>query len=209
MNENDYLQTKAVWETLPELYAERFDDVQLYEAGLQQFLSLLPHNSSLLEIGCGPGNNTCFFVKNRPDLQITATDFAEKMVEYTQNRFPALRVKQLDIRNLNHLTEIYDSICVGFCFPYITQSDVQLFFSEASNRISSQGYLYVSFVEDNYEKSGLQTNSKGQQLHFHYYETFQMIDWAKDFELVFSDTVAYPIENPREKHTALLFKKVN
>ena len=208
MKELYFNETKAVWNSLPQLYAERFDDISLYQNGFDFLLQHIPQQSTLLEIGCGPGNVTQYIHQQRPDLVITATDFAENMLNFAQNRFPIIQFNQLDIRDLNTITETYHSILVSFCIPYINANEVQQFFQVAHGKLEQNGLLYLSYVDDKHEKSGYQTNSKGQKMFFNYYEKKELVVWAQNFEVIFEETIVYPKGESIEKHIALIFRKL-
>jgi len=67
------------------------------------------------------------------------------------------------------LESTFDAIVCGFCIPYLNWKDVGQFFSDSANLLAQDGLMYVSCIEEQYEKSHLQTGSTGDQLFVHYY----------------------------------------
>jgi SAM-dependent methyltransferase len=69
-----YQTTFETWDKLAELYYEKFSAIRIYDETYNHFCSLLTkQHSTVLEIGCGPGNVTRYLLDHRPDLQITGS----------------------------------------------------------------------------------------------------------------------------------------
>lgn len=58
----------------------------------------------------------------------------------------------------------------GFCFPYLSKKGVAKFIVDARYLLKKDGILYISTMEDDYEKSGFQTSSVGDQVYIHYHK---------------------------------------
>ena len=96
-------------------------DVSLYHESLNAFVSILPQNAKVLELACGPGNLTRYLVDKRKDLQVLATDLAEKMLELARGNVPEAVFQKMDCRDISLLNQTFDALVVGFCLPYLSE----------------------------------------------------------------------------------------
>jgi SAM-dependent methyltransferase len=163
------------------LYQSRFMDVSLYADTFDRFCSHLANGAKVLELGCGPGNITRHLLHLRPDLRILATDIAPKMLELARVNSPGAEFLLLDCRNLGSITETYDGILCGFCLPYISEDESTSLIRSCATALSPKGILYLSCMEENdHYRSGIKTNSAGEQLRMFYHSARFLTDTLRD-----------------------------
>ena len=179
-------------------YAEKYMDVHLYHDTLDIFcMQIEQEGASILELGCGPGNNTKYLLEQRPDFKILATDLAPNMMELAQSNNPSVMVKLLDSREIATLEEAYDAIMCGFCLPYLTKEEALQLIQDAAQVLNANGVLYLSTMENDYEKSGFQTASTGDVSHVYYHEGSYLTEalLAYNFELVTVKRQDFPTQD--------------
>jgi SAM-dependent methyltransferase len=168
MNE---LQTpKEVFDKRATEYQEKFMDVSMYADTFLLFCSLLPNGAHVLELACGPGNITKYLLALRPDLNFTCTDIAPKMIQLAKQNCPQATFQLLDCRDLDTLDTSYDAILCGFCLPYLNKQEALNLIHDACNKLNADGVLYISTMEDDYEKSGVRESSYGDKVLMYYHE---------------------------------------
>ncbi len=166
-----YKETFETWNKVASLYQEKFMDLDLYNDSYDIFCNSIPNeNSSILEIGCGPGNITKYLLSKRPDFKIYGIDVAPNMIELAKKNNPTAQFDVMDCRNINELNSKYDGIICGFCLPYLSEKDGSKLLFDSYNLLSKNGVLYISFVEGNPSDSGFKTASTGDRTYFYYYE---------------------------------------
>jgi SAM-dependent methyltransferase len=151
-------------------YEDKYMDVSLYADSLNLLCKKMPRQAKILELACGPGNVTHYLLQQRPDLNILGTDLAPKMLELARKNNPSAEFQLMDCRNLLKLSKIYDAIIAGFCLPYLSKEEVEKLFSDAAKILSPNGILYLSTMEGDYTKSGIQLSSYGDQAYIYYHE---------------------------------------
>lgn len=152
-------------------YQERFMDVSRYAQSLDTFAEYLPNQAQVLELSCGPGNLTRYLLGKRQDLNILATDIAPNMVELARANNPSIICSELDCRNLKNISSSYHGIVCGFGLPYLSEQEVQQLARDCALHLEIEGSLYLSFMEELPQcRSGIRTNSAGEQLYMHYHE---------------------------------------
>lgn len=150
-------------------YQERFMHFDLYDDTYDKLCQVLKPNASVLEIGCGPGNITAYLLSKRPDLDICGIDLAENMIELAKANCPGAKFAVMDGRDISSLNEKFDAVVCGFCLPYLNKEEVEKLITDSSQLLNGKGILYLSAIEDKYEKSGLEVSSNGQDACYIYY----------------------------------------
>jgi 2-polyprenyl-3-methyl-5-hydroxy-6-metoxy-1,4-benzoquinol methylase len=188
-----------VFNTKAKVYQDKFMDFDLYHDTLDVFCEqLLKPNATVFEIGCGPGNITNYILKKRPDFRVTGIDLAPNMVALAQVNNPSasfavMHAKDISIQNSN-----YDGIICGFCLPYLSKPEATKLISDCADIINPQGIIYLSTMEDDYEKSGYVTSSDGKdQLFTYYYQAHYLEELlvAYGFRLTVISRKEYPKSN--------------
>lgn len=163
------------------LYQKKYGDVSLYSQPLKVFASLLSSGNSVLDIACGPGNLSRFLMDNVPDLRITGIDLAEGMLTIAREVCSPGEFKKLDARDITTLGQSFHGIVCGFGLPYLSKEEAITLIENASQMLTEGGVLYLSTMEDRYEKSSIQTSSStGQSLFMHFHEEEYLVKALKN-----------------------------
>lgn len=168
-------------------YQKKFMDVGLYHDSLDLFCANLPHqNSSILELACGPGNITAYLLSKRPDFKILGTDLSPNMIALAKINNPAIDFQLMDCRSIAMLQRKYDGIMCGFCLPYLSMSECRKLIADASSILQPNGILYISTMEDKYNKSGWVRSSYGDKMYLYYHEAKVLCAFleAADFKII-------------------------
>ena len=172
---NPYQITFQTWNKVASLYQDKFMNLDLYDDTYNRFCDLMKtNNSSVLEIGCGPGNITKYLLTKRPDLKVEGIDVASNMIQLAKENNPTADFKVMDCRELHPLQNKYDAIVCRFCMPYLSKDDCAKLIKDAADLLHNSGIFYFSTIEGNYEKSGFEAGSTGDQA-FVYYHTEEFL----------------------------------
>jgi ubiquinone/menaquinone biosynthesis C-methylase UbiE len=153
-------------------------DLKLYQEHLSLFSSLLPpQDAAVLDLACGPGNISCYLLRQKTNLKLTGLDLAPKMLELARKNNPGAEFLQMDFRQLLSLDKKFDGIVCGFGLPYLSREEAELFIRDAAKVLNPNGLFYLSTMEDDYEKSGLKTSASdsSRQLYTYYHQADYLI----------------------------------
>lgn len=167
-------ETIKTWNKISELYQEKFMDLDLYNQTYDLVCNSIKDKAKILEIGCGPGNITKYLLSKRPDFNIYGTDIAPNMIKLAQKNNPTANFDVMDSRKINELKTKFDGIVCGFCLPYLSELESSKLIYDSYNLLSDDGLIYISFVEGDPNKSGLQTNRDGDRVYFYYHNSEQI-----------------------------------
>ena len=201
-----YEITLATFNKLAGRYQEKYMDFDFYIDTYDTFCDLISNDkAAIFEIACGPGNITKYLLNRRPDFKIEGIDLAPNMVELARANNPTASFRVLDSRDISSVDRKFDAVMCGFCTPYLSIQDVARLIVDIRALLKTDGILYLSTMEDDYEKSGFQTSSDGDQVYIHYHQ-FDFLKSHLDanrFSIVDVKRKAFPAENGT--HTTDLF----
>ena len=162
-----------VFDDCAQLYQDKYMKLDLYNDSFALFCSLIRQKgATILDAACGPGNITHYLLQQRPDYKILGTDLAPKMLELAQANNPKADFQRLDIRALKLLEHKFDGVICGFGLPYLSREEAVKFIGDLPQILHPKGVVYLSTMEDDYEKSGFKGSSSGEgpQVYIHYHE---------------------------------------
>lgn len=182
-------------------YQERFMDVSLYHHSLDLFCKHLSQaNASVLELACGPGNITKYLLSQLPTLQISASDLAPNMVELAKQNNPSAQCYVMDCRALNTIHQNFDALMCGFCLPYLSPSEAQQLIQDGSILLNKNGIIYLStMIEDEQHQSGIQTNSKGDEVMMYFHQADYLKSALKQHGFILLDEIYQDFPNSEQK----------
>ncbi len=176
-------------------YQAKFMDVGLYHDTFDLFCkSIKKENAEILELACGPGNITRYLLNKRPDFKILGIDLAPNMIELAKRNNPTASFQCMDCRDIRLLGKKYDAVMCGFCLPYLSKEESVQLISDVYNLLESNGLLYISTMEDDYAKSGLESSSSGDQMFIHYHEADYLTQALLEngFKIIDVQRIEYP-----------------
>ena len=125
-------------------YAQERDDKGTLPLNLNEmrnFIDMLKDEDkqTLLEIGCGTGEEALIFQKEKMDVY--ATDISPEMISIAQAK--GIRSEVLDCYNLNKLHKRFDSVFSMNCLLHIPKKDFPNILKLIKGQIKSGGLFYL------------------------------------------------------------------
>ncbi len=164
-----YTETFETWNKSASIYQDKFMDLNIYNDTYDYICNAIDKpNAKLLEVGCGPGNITKYLASKRPDFDILGIDIAPNMINLAKLNNPSANFAVMDSRQIKNLNTKYDGIIIGFCLPYVSQTESNKLIADSYDLLNNNGLIYLSFVEGEADKSGFK-ESTGGRVYFHYH----------------------------------------
>ncbi len=138
------------------------------------FLSFLPKNSRILDVGCGPGIIANYMHKK--GYQIEGIDISEKMIELAKKRAPQCRFRLLDMRDLDYPQDSFDGIVALYSIIHIPKSDIFDVFTKFSRVLKSGGYLLVAVQEGKGEVLLSDPLAPGEKVFLNLFEKEELLE---------------------------------
>ena len=135
------------------------------------------------------------------------------MIELAEKNVPPAAFRVLDCKNLNSLNLQFDAILCGFTLPYLNKEEAKRLIKDSSKIINKDGILYISTMEDDYEKSKLISSNinKGSGLFTHYHQEDYLSEalLKNDFKILKTFRKDYPEPKDDSNDLIIIAKKLS
>jgi len=208
---DEFIETHNTWNEIADLYEEKFMNFPLYNESYDFFCDNLKISSSILELGCGPGNITNYISNKRNDLIIEGTDISQNMINLARKNNPSCKFNVSDIRKYSSLANKYRGIISGFCLPYLSIAEINTLIPKLNHSLETGGILYLSFVDGNPNNSGIKKGKDNRILYFFYHDLEEISNLliANNFRIERLYQLDYKNnDNSIDKHIVIISKKL-
>lgn len=200
-------KTRSAYNSSANAYETKFAHYETYQKQIQAFSDLLPDESSILDIGCGPGLNAAFFTNQ--GHSVTGIDFSSSMVELARKNCSTGTFYEKDVENLE-ISAQFDALCLSFIIVHLRDEKTEALISKLPALIRPGGMVYISFMTG--KKGGYETTSfSREEIYFNYYdpETIRSLFEKYGFTLQKQQSEPYPEENGTITEDIFLIFKQN
>ncbi len=141
-------------------------------SGTDHFLSILPKNSNVLDVGCGAGIKTRY-ISDR-GFGVSGMDFSEKMIDIARRENPEIDFKVGDVYELDKVSGNFDGVFAQAVLLHIPKARAMEVLEKMKSRLKPNGFLYIAVKavkEDNLEEDVVRENDYGYEYErfFSYY----------------------------------------
>lgn len=193
-------------------YEQKYMDVSQYSMDIDLFCSnIIAESPYILDIACGPGNIIQYIQSKYLNYNILGLDLSDKMIQIAIRNNPKSQFLVLDARNLNVKNQKFDGVICSFLLPYLDENETHNLLSNIYNHLNINGILYLAAIIGSYSNSGLQINSKGDEVYMYFYEQETIINYLKDlrFEIIHSRVIStINSKNVSENELIVVAKKI-
>lgn len=109
------------------------------EADRCNFCNLLPKHGRILDVGCGPGNDSAYFIER--GFEVVGIDLSGKMVLIASRRESRAKFEVMDMRSLAFEDNSFDGVWASFSFLHVKQSDGERTLGQFKRVLKNDGYL--------------------------------------------------------------------
>lgn len=116
------------------------------------FLKELPKNASILDLGCGSGRDSKYFIDN--GYKVIASDFSKEL-SILASKYINQEVVIEDMRKITY-ENIFDGIWACASMLHLTENEIIDTLNRCYKALKEQGIIYLSFKygDKNYKKDG-------------------------------------------------------
>lgn len=136
-----------VYNKIAEKYAKAFPKPS---SSIDMFISLLPKGGKVLDVGCGPGQDSGYLFRREFDVE--GIDLSEKMIEQARKKVPEVKFVVMDMRKLRYPNSYFDGLFASLSLIHIPKKDVDKTMNEFKRVLKEGGSLYLHLLEGNGEQ---------------------------------------------------------
>lgn len=113
----------------------------------KRFTENVPAGSLVLDIGCGSGRDTRFFIEN--GYSVEAADGSAEMCRIA-SEYTGIQVRNINFNELNE-KDRYNGIWASKCLLHLPFEELKKIFDKLMDAMKIQGFLYMSFKYGTFE----------------------------------------------------------
>lgn len=122
------------------VYFESTVDLNMGET-LDKFISYLPENAAILDLGCGSGRDSLYFIERGHD--VTAVDGSEELCELASIHI-GQDVLKMEFNELD-FHEVFDGVWACASLLHVPAEDMEGVLRKITDSLKAGGILYMSF----------------------------------------------------------------
>ena len=139
-------KTIAYYNDPKNLYAERTVNVDMNE-GYSHFLNYLPLTGTIMDLGCGSGRDSLFFIKR--GFKVVPVDGSQRMCDET-TKLIGYKAENLTFQQLN-FENYFDGIWACASLLHISMKELPDVLNRIAKAMKPNGVLYASWKYGNSE----------------------------------------------------------
>lgn len=132
-------QASLIYNKIAKSYSKKFSNPSDY---IDEFLTLIPKNGKILDVGCGPGIDANYM--NSKGFKVTGIDLSEKMLKLAKQKFPNINFKLSDVRTLDFPNNSFEGIFASFSLIHISKKDISLTLKKLYKILKENGVIYIA-----------------------------------------------------------------
>lgn len=106
------------------------------------FLTQIPKNGTILDVGCGPGRDAKIF--SEQGYQVTGIDLSKEMIRLARKAAPDAELEVMDLGDLAFENESFDGVWSCASFLHIPRANLDKAASESYRVLKPGGFAYVA-----------------------------------------------------------------
>jgi len=136
--------------------------------GTNIFLSFLPKNADVLDIGCAGGNKTNYI--KQKGFEIEGVDFSESMIEEAKKRFPNIHFELWDVYKIDRYPKKFNAIFCEAVLLHIPKEEFLVVLKKIISRLNNNGILHIALKK--MKENGIEEEIKKENDYGFNYERF-------------------------------------
>ena len=142
ISEDKYLVTQTAYDAVAKEYADNVFAKQWMKGYLDEFCAWVGKPVRLLDLGCGPGNDTALF--HHRGFKVVGVDFSARMMAEARTRTPQVTFIQSDLREMAFEREAFGAVWSVGCLHHVAKADVPQVLERVYRCLKWGGYVFIS-----------------------------------------------------------------
>lgn len=109
---------------------------------LNVFLSKIKKKDKILDLGCGPGHHSDFFVENGFD--VVGIDLSSEMIAIARNEVPQANFEIMDLLNIEFDPNSFDGVWASASLLHVQKSQIKKVLVSIKKILKPNGVFYLS-----------------------------------------------------------------
>lgn len=129
------------YDKIAQAYTKEFFEDKVDIKYLDKFLSLLPRKAKILDVGCGPGNFTKYFLEK--GFSTEGIDLSTEMLKIARKMVPKSTFKVMDMRKLKYPHKSFDGLCIAYSLYHVPSNQTTCVLKEFYRVLKPRGIMIL------------------------------------------------------------------
>jgi|GEM_PF-272737 len=147
-------------------YARNVEDLHPHKEA-ERFLSLIPSEGTIIDIGCGSGRDAKKFSER--GFHVTGIDFSPSMIEIAKSKAPKATFKIIDMQSLN-LRDTFDAAWANASLLHIPKIHLPKVLENICSILNENGLFYIKMKQGSHEGIEIDTRYDNLPKFYSYFE---------------------------------------
>jgi len=179
-------QTKLFYDLTAERTAHEWYKNNILMPTIEEFVSLLPKNPKVLDLGCGPGHESKRLASTGAD--VTGIDYSSECIRIAKERCSECKFEVMDFRNLNDSLGQFDGVFASGSLIHLNSDELFDVVNKITRLLKKNGFFLMIIQEGkgiNEKYSNLKVDGKILRRPLHCYTKDFLGSIAEKFGLKF------------------------
>jgi SAM-dependent methyltransferase len=181
-------KTIATYDAIADDYTRKTDSYAPLQER-EKFLSLLPSTGRILDVGCGPGRDSTFFVSR--GFSVVGIDLSEKLLSIAKERAPNATFQKQDLRKLSFPKETFNGIWANASLLHIKRFEVSGVLKRSYEVLKPGCILFILVKKGKGEGYVRYKLAQSKPRYFTYFETNELRDLLAGTGFVILDSYTW------------------
>jgi len=145
---------------------------KLLQYQLNKFISMLPKKATILDVGCGSGRDSLYFKDY--ELDVTAIDISDNMLEEAKKRVPTVKFEKMDMKDLKFKENNFDGAWIMATLSVVPKKEVEIALKEVSRVLKKDGIVYLAVKEGTGEVVERKPKYENQPKFYAYFQQLEV-----------------------------------
>jgi len=173
------------YDKIAQAYTKEFFEDKVDIKYLDKFLSLLPLRAKILDVGCGPGQFTKYFLEK--GFYVEGIDLSTEMIKIAKATVPRGIFKKMDMRELDYPDESFDGLCAAYSLYHIPSKQTLITLKEFNRVLKPNGIMILMLQKGKGEGIMPEPFDPKRKMFFKYFQEKEIKDLLKKsgFKIVY------------------------
>ncbi len=196
-------EIKLFYDLTAKKTADEWYKEEILKPTILDFVSMLPANPRILDLGCGPGYESMRIAET--GANVVGVDFSEECIRIARERCPQCRFEVVDFRDLDERFGRFDGVFASGSLPHLAPEDFLKVLKNIGGILTGNGHVAIIIVDGegiSDKMSCLEVDGRKLKRTVYLYTKEYVIQEAKKAGLEFvregyldSKLIAYDVKN--------------
>ena len=178
------------YEKIADKYAQQYFDDMVDVPYIDKFLTMLPKQGKILDIGSGPGQFAKHMIEK--GFEVIGIDFSKEMVAIAKGKVPNVDFRHMDMRQLDFPDNSFDGVFSAYSLIHIPSEEVLETLKGFHRVLKAGGYVEIAVQKGEADKIIDEPFMPTEKMFFNFFTEERIAKFLEDagFQVVSQEIMA-------------------